>query len=247
MFKGQTVVVTGAATGIGRATAEHLGALGANVIVADVSGGEGEAAVEAILKLDGRACFFECDVTDQASTKAMIDHAVETYGKLDLAVNCAGTAADHRELHELPVEEFDKAFDVDLRGTFLCMRAELAVMVEAGRGAIVNLICGAGATSTPGLGGQTASRHALVGLTRDAAQQYARRSIRINAVCPGPVLTEELIADPAQAQASWAEAVPLGRLGRPGEIAEAVAFLLSERASFITGVTLAADGGLVLA
>lgn len=245
MFEGKSVVVTGAASGIGRATAVHLGGLGAQVVVADVDEQGGEVTVEAVAAAGGRASFVRCDVTDPDSVNGMVAFAVGTFGGLDLAVNNAGIAHEPQDLHELPVEEFDKVLAVDLRGTFLCLKAELPVMLEAGHGVIVNMASNAGVKNAPSMAGYTAAKHGVVGLTKNAALQYARRNIRINAICPGTVLTEGLASYPPETQAEWGKLVPLGRLGTPDEIAQAIAFLLSEQSSFVTGAMLLADGGLM--
>jgi NAD(P)-dependent dehydrogenase (short-subunit alcohol dehydrogenase family) len=245
MFEDQSVIVTGAASGIGRATAEHLGGLGAQVVVADVTEEGGQATAESIVKAGGQASFVYCDVTDADSVANMVEFTMTTFGRLDLAVNNAGIAHHPMDLHELPVEEFDKVIAVDLRGTFLCLRSELAVMVEAGHGVIVNMASNAGVKNAPNMPGYTAAKHGVVGLTKNAALQYARRNIRINAICPGTVLTEGLAGYPEELQAEWSKLVPMGRLGTPAEIAQAITFLLSDQSSFITGAMLLADGGLM--
>jgi NAD(P)-dependent dehydrogenase (short-subunit alcohol dehydrogenase family) len=245
MFEGKSVVVTGAASGIGRATAVHLAELGARVVVGDVDLDGGARTVATIRDAGGLASFVRCDVTEQASVEGMVAHAVQTYGTLDLAVNNAGIAHHPMDLHELPVEEFDKVLAVDLRGTFLCLRAELPVMLENGGGVIVNMASNAGVKNAPNMAGYTAAKHGVVGLTKNAALQYARRNIRINAICPGTVLTEGLAGYPEEVQAEWRTLVPMGRLGDPTEIARAIAFLLGEQSSFVTGAMLLADGGLM--
>lgn len=245
MFEGKSVFITGAASGLGRATAVHLGSLGARVVVGDVDEEQGRATVSTVTAAGGTASFVRCDVTDEASVNAAVAHAVSEYGGLDLAVNNAGIAHHPQDLHELAVEEFDKVIAVDLRGTFLCLKAELPLMLAAGGGAIVNMASNAGVKNAPAMAGYTAAKHGVVGLTKNAALQYARRGIRINAVCPGTVLTEGLAGYPEETQAEWGKLVPMGRLGAPHEIAESVAFLLSEQSSFITGAMLLADGGLM--
>jgi NAD(P)-dependent dehydrogenase (short-subunit alcohol dehydrogenase family) len=246
-FDGKSVVITGAASGIGRATAELLGSLGARVVVADVSEDAGQATVSAIVSAGGEASFVHCDVTDADSVQAMVDHSVQTYGGLDLAVNNAGIAHAPMDLHELPVEQFDQVIAVDLRGTFLCLRAELAVMVGAGHGVIVNMASNAGTKNAPNMAAYTAAKHGVVGLTKNAALQYARRNIRVNAICPGTILTEGLAAYPEENQKEWGNLMPMGRLGTPLEIAQTIAFLLSDQSSFVTGAMLLADGGLMYA
>jgi NAD(P)-dependent dehydrogenase (short-subunit alcohol dehydrogenase family) len=247
IFEGQSVFITGAASGIGRATAQYLGGLGAQVVVADVTTDGGEATVKSITAEGGTASFVYCDVTDEESVKAAVAHTVDTFGRLDLAVNNAGIAHHPMDLHELPVEEFDKVLAVDLRGTFLCLKAELGLMVEAGQGVIVNMASNAGVKNAPEMAGYTAAKHGVVGLTKNTALQYARRNIRINAICPGTILTEGLTNYPPEVQAEWGKLVPMGRLGTPLEIAQSIAFLLSSQSTFITGAMLLADGGIMYA
>jgi NAD(P)-dependent dehydrogenase (short-subunit alcohol dehydrogenase family) len=240
-----SVVITGAGSGIGQATAVHLGGLGARVVVADVSVEGGTETVEQIRSAGGEAIFVENDVTDPDSVERLFARTIETYGALDLAVNNAGVAHNPVDLHELAIADWDRVIAVDLRGTFLCLRSELKLMVDAGHGVIVNMASNAGVKNAPSMAAYTAAKHGVVGLTKNVALQYARRNIRVNAICPGTILTPGLASYPADVQASWGELVPMGRLGTPQEIAFAIAFLLSEQSSFITGAAILADGGLM--
>jgi NAD(P)-dependent dehydrogenase (short-subunit alcohol dehydrogenase family) len=245
MFDKQSVIVTGAASGIGRATALHLGSLGARVIVADVLPEAGAATVDAVAAAGGEACFVVCDVTDPGSVEQAFAQAADAYGGLDLAVNNAGIGHQPGDLHKMSVADFDRVISVDLRGTFLCMRAELSIMTAAGHGTIVNMASNAGVKNAPGMAAYTAAKHGVVGLTKNAALQYARRNIRVNAICPGTILTPGLASFPEENQREWADLVPMGRLGTPEEMAAAIAFLLSDQSSFVTGAALLADGGIM--
>jgi hypothetical protein len=241
----ESVVVTGAASGIGRATAIHLASLGARVVVSDVTQEAGKVVVEEIRAAGGTAEFVACDVSEEQDVEELISRTVDLFGGLDLAVNNAGIGHEPGDLHELPVEVWDKVMSVDLRGTFLCLRAELRVMTSAGHGSIVNMASNAGVKNAPGMSAYTTAKHGVVGLTKNTALRYARRDIRVNAVCPGTIRTPGIAAYPAELQQQWGEMVPMGRLGTPEEIARSVAFLLSADASFLTGVMLLADGGLM--
>lgn len=193
----------------------------------------------------GQASFIQADVSDADGVEALIAESIDYLGGLDLAVNNAGIAHTPGDLHQLSIAEWDAVMGVDLRGTFLCMRGELAHMVQAGHGKIVNMASNAGTKNAPGMAAYTAAKHGVVGLTKNAALQYARRNIQINAVGPGTILTEGIIAFGADQQEQWADLIPVGRMGRPEEVAAAVAYLLSDEAGFVTGHTLLIDGGLM--
>jgi NAD(P)-dependent dehydrogenase (short-subunit alcohol dehydrogenase family) len=242
---GKGVVITGAAAGIGRATALYLAAEGVRVVVSDIAEDAGAGVVEEIRGSGGTAEFVACDISDDRSVEELIDRSVKFLGGLDFAVNNAGVADHPGFLHELDVAEWDTVMSIDLRGTFLCMRAELKVMYEAGHGAIVNMASNAGVKNAPSMAAYTSAKHGVVGLTKNAALQYARHGIRINAVCPGTVLTPGLASFPEENQRAWADMIPMGRMGTTEEIAACVAFLLSDQAGFLTGVELLADGGLM--
>ena len=238
-------LVTGAGSGLGRAIALRLAKDGANVVVSDISDEGGATTVDSIRAAGGKATFIQADVSDADSVEALISRSVEYLGGLDLAVNNAGIAHTPGDLHELSIAEWDSVMGVDLRGTFLCMRGELAHMVGAGHGKIVNMASNAGAKNAPGMAAYTTAKHGVVGLTKNAALQYARRNIQVNAVGPGTILTEGIIAFGADQQEKWADLIPVGRMGKPEEVAAAVAYLLSDEAGFVTGHTLLIDGGLM--
>ncbi|CAN5488056.1 SDR family oxidoreductase [soil metagenome] len=244
-FTGAGALVTGAGSGLGRAVSLRLAAEGARVVVSDLNDDGGAATVEAIGAAGGQASFVHADVSDVDSVEELLARSVDYLGGLDLAVNNAGIAHTPGDLHELSVAEWDAVMGVDLRGTFLCMRGELAHMVAAGHGKIVNMASNAGTKNAPHMAAYTAAKHGVVGLTKNAALQYARRNIQINAVGPGTILTEGLAGYGPEQQAEWAELIPVGRVGRPEEVAGAVAYLLSDEAAFITGHTLLIDGGLM--
>lgn len=244
-LKGTGVVVTGAGSGIGRATALHLAGEGARVVVSDITEKGGLDTAEKIVAAGGAAEFVACDVSDERSVEELFAQAVKLLGTVDLAVNNAGIGHPPMELHELPVDSWDAVMAVDVRGVFLCMRAELALMVEAGHGSIVNMASAAGLKNAPGMAAYTAAKHAVVGLTKNAALQYANRDIRVNAICPGTIGTPAINAAPAALQQEWAALIPMGRIGTPEEVARTIGFLLSDHASFVTGAALLVDGGFM--
>ncbi|MCW2548460.1 MAG: putative 3-oxoacyl-[acyl-carrier protein] reductase [Mycobacterium sp.] len=244
-FQGSGVVVTGAAQGIGKATAELLAEEGASVVLADVNDEAGEAVAQAIRGSGAMATYLHCDVTVEDQVIELVRRASELLGGLDMAVNNAGIAHSPQDLHELDLPTWNAVLNVTLTGTYLCMREELKVMVAQGRGAIVNMASNAGVKNAPDMAGYTAAKHGVVGLTKNAALQYARRGVRINAVCPGTIATEAIASYPAALQHEWSEMIPMGRIGTPREVAQCVAYLLSEQAAFITGVPLLIDGGLM--
>jgi NAD(P)-dependent dehydrogenase (short-subunit alcohol dehydrogenase family) len=245
LLEDRSVIITGAAQGIGRATAEVLAEEGARVVLTDVNDEAGAAAAAAIRASGASAAYLHCDVTSEAEVIEMIAEATRLLGGLDLAVNNAGIAHPPIDLHELDTATWTKVMDVTLFGTYLCMREELKVMVAAGHGAIVNMASNAGVKNAPGMAAYTTAKHGVVGLTKNAALQYARRGIRVNAVCPGTIATEAIASFPAELQKEWSDMIPMGRIGTSREVAQSVAYLLSEQSGFITGVPLLIDGGLM--
>jgi NAD(P)-dependent dehydrogenase (short-subunit alcohol dehydrogenase family) len=246
MMDGKVGLVTGAASGIGRACAVRFAAEGATVVVADLESARpgGEETVHRILKAGGRAEFVACDVSSSYDNEALVAHTVRHYGRLDFAHNNAGIGV-HRLLHETPDEDFDRVIAVNLRGTFLGMKHQITQMLAQRGGAIVNTSSNAGLRAVVALSAYTASKHGILGLTKNAAVEYANDGIRVNAVCPGAIMTPLMSDQPPERQQEILAPQALTRFGDPAEVAAAVVWLCSEDASFVTGVALPVDAGSV--
>ena len=246
-FDGKVALVTGGNWGIGRATAIQFAREGARVVIAARRAPEGEATVAAIREVGGEATFVQTDVACAASVQALVQRTVETYGRLDFALNNAGERGSRTPTADYDEAEWDRLIDINLKGVWLCMKFEIPEMLKQGGGAIVNTSSIGGLIGSTGVA-YIASKHGVVGLTKTAALEYAKSGIRVNSVCPGMVLSPRW-AEALQNDASLAERVaethPIGRAGRPEEIAEAVIWLCSEAASFVTGHAMAIDGGYV--
>ncbi len=243
-INGKTAVVTGAGSGIGRAPALRLAEEGANVVVTDVVERTGRETIEMIEDAGGEAVFLEVDVTDASDITAMVEKATDTYGGLDVAHNnAAGAGTEMVPVADVSEEDWDKETEITLKATWQCMRHEIPAMLESGDGAIVNTASGAGLKGQRNVGPYSASKHGVVGLTRTAALEYAESDVRVNAVCPGPVDTPALSETPDEMRENLIAAVPLNRLAAPEEIANAVAWLCSDEASYVTGHPLPVDGG----
>lgn len=246
VLRGKVVLVTGGGSGIGRATALAAARHGARVAVADVDVEGGQAvAEEVVAAARGEARFFRCDVRRADQVDAMVADVVAAFGSLNGAFNAAGVLGPWATLAEASEADFDDVVATNLKGTFLCQRAELRVMLAAGAGAIVNCSSVAGTSGFAEAGPYSATKHGILGLTRTAALECAKRGVRVNAVCPGAVLTPMLErAAEGDDVAAFGKAHPVGRLGRPEEVAAAVVWLLGDDASFVTGHALMVDGGL---
>ncbi|WP_298864081.1 glucose 1-dehydrogenase [uncultured Sulfitobacter sp.] len=252
LVDGLTVVITGAGAGIGRATALCFAAEGAQVVVSDINSNHGAETVTMIEKVGGTAVLVPADVSKPDDVAALFDQAVATYGKIDCAVNNAGIEGKIAPFADQTDDNFDAIISVNLKGTFLCMKAEIAAMLKSGGGTIVNLSSVAGLIGFAGLSPYVASKHGVAGLTKNAALEYGKSGIRVNAVCPGGIDTRMLdsLADQATGGAqSSAEMMdplhPIGRIGTPQEVAELIVWLCSARASFVTGAVIPVDGGFV--
>lgn len=244
-MRGRAGLVTGAASGIGRACAIRLAAEGAAVAVSDLESArkEGERTVSLIADAGGVAEFVPCDVADGADHQALVAHVVARHGSLDFAVNNAGIGV-HRLLHETADEDFDRVIAVNLRGTFLGLKHQIAQMLrQPGGGAIVNTSSNAGLAAVIGLSAYGASKHGIIGLTKSAAVEYANDGIRVNAVCPGAIMTPLMTDLPPERAAEILAPQALRRPGDPAEVAAAVAWLCGDDASFVTGVALPVDAG----
>lgn len=244
-FAGKVAIVTGGSSGIGEVCAMTLAALGAQVVLAARTEAQLERVTKAIDAAGGQAAYLRTDVTSAGDVEALVAFAVSTFGGLHVAVNNAGITHANDALHDIDVEVFDEVIATNLRGTFLSMRAELAHMVEHGGGSIVNMASGAGLKGAISKAAYSASKHGIVGLTRTSALDYATRGVRINAVAPGSVLTPIMSRFSEETLARYAILSPMERWGTPQEIADAVAFLASDKATFVTGTVLEADGGFL--
>jgi len=244
-FEDKTALVTGAGSGIGRATAEHFAHHGANVVVADIDTEGGTETVDQIEAAGGEAVFVQVDVTDESDVEAMVETACDTYSGLDIAHNNAGIEGDNAPLTEQSMDNWQRVLDINLTGVWLAMKYELPKLTDTDGGAIVNTSSIAG-LSADGSAPYTASKHGVVGLTKSAAVRYAEQGVRINAVCPGVVRTpmvERTLEEHSEAVEAMTREQPLGRMAEPEEIASTVAWLASDDASFVNGHALPVEGG----
>jgi NAD(P)-dependent dehydrogenase (short-subunit alcohol dehydrogenase family) len=245
-FQNKVALVTGAASGMGLAAARAFAKAGAAVALADLNEDGARSAAEDLVAAGHQAIGIRCDVADEAEVAAMVEQTVSTFGRLDAAFNNAGVQAPPSDMADEAAEEFDRVNAINLRGVWACMKHELRRMREQGSGAIVNCSSLGGLVGLPSRAAYHASKHGVIGLTRSAALEYAPRGICINAVCPGiietPMVAGMLVSQP-EAMKELMKEQPIGRLGRPEEIAAAVLWLCSPAASFVIGHALAVDGG----
>ena len=244
-IKDKCAVVTGAGLGIGRATALILAENGAKVIVSDVNETTGKETVAMIKKAGGEASFIPCDVSNKEQVKNLMVQGITTYGPIKFAVNNAGIGGVLTPLHETKFENWDRMMAINLSGVFYCLKEEISAMLHHGGGNIVNVASLAGLGGVPGGGAYCAAKHGVVGLTKTAAMEYGKLGIKVNAVCPGWTKTAILdgLSD-EMLETSISRYVPMGRMGKPEEVAETILWLLSDKASFVNGHCLAIDGGM---
>lgn len=253
-FEGKTALVTGGASGIGRVTAQVFAREGARVIVSTDANIQGaEETVRLIRNAGGEATFIQCDVSKDKEVETLVHKAVETYGSLDYAFNNAGVGPDGKRLPVLSIadcseEIWDRTIDINLKGVWLCMKYEIRQMLKQKQGAIVNTSSVGGLKPVPGLGAYVASKSGVIGLTKTAAQECATSGIRVNVICPGPtdrtLLVENMSSAHPEIRERMLSEIPMGRLAEPEETAEAVIWLCSDAASFITGHVMPVDGGM---
>ena len=247
-FQGKVALVTGGGSGIGLATAVMLDKRGARVLVTERNQEHGDNAVRTIEEAGGNAKFFRADLTKKEDIDALFEHVGETYGRLDCAFNNAGIAGELAATADVKEDDWDVAMNINLKSGWRCMRHEIKIMLAEGKGSIVNTASAAGLVALPGAAAYVVAKHGVVGLTKNAAIEYVKQGIRVNAVCPsfvGTPLTGAVNAKYPDFVAHAFQLQPIGRVGTPDEIAETVCFLLSDASSFTTGAMISADGGYV--
>lgn len=248
IFENKVALVTGASFGIGKATAIAFAKRGAKVIIADWV--EDNATLKEIADFGGAAIFIKCDVSKNSEVMAMMGQALKSYGRLDFAVNNAGVEGSTATTHDCSEENWDKTIGINLKGVWLCMKHEIPLMLKQGKGVIVNIASIAGLVGFPGLPAYVSSKHAVVGLTKTAALEYAKQGIRVNAVCPGVIKTpmvDRTTGKDKTVEKRFEDMEPVGRMGQPEEVAEAILWLCSDASSFVTGHAMAVDGGWIAA
>jgi NAD(P)-dependent dehydrogenase (short-subunit alcohol dehydrogenase family) len=245
-FKDKVALVTGGSFGIGRATALSFARKGAKVVLADWI--ENQETMDMIENLGGIAIFVKCDVSKSDDVEALIKKTIDTFGQLDFAYNNAGIEGASATTQDCSEENWDKTIGINLKGIWLCMKYEIPIMLQKGKGVIVNCASVAGLVGFQGLPAYVASKHGVIGLTKTAALEYAKLGIRVNVVCPGVIQTpmiDRLTGKKKESIEQFKELEPIGRFGEPEEIANAVIWLCSDEASFVTGIEIPVDGGFV--
>lgn len=248
-MEGKVVLVTGGSSGIGQAAALAFAKEGAKVVIANRTQTTGEAVVQAIKQTEGEASWIKADVSQADQVEAMIRKTIDTYGRLDYAFNNGGSGGKGGWTAEIEEEDWDQTINGFLKSVWLCMKYEIREMLKLGGGAIVNNSSVDGMRAFPWDPAYSAAKHGVIGLTKSAAMQYAGKGIRINAVCPGWIRTppiESILEHDPEAEARMILHQPIGRLGNPEEVAEAVVWLCSDRASFVVGTAMAVDGGYLI-
>ncbi|MFM9037022.1 MAG: SDR family NAD(P)-dependent oxidoreductase [Actinomycetota bacterium] len=248
LAEGKVALVTGAGRGIGEATARLFATEGAAVVVCDIDVASAEKVAQSIQERGGEAVAVAADLTKEDDVAAVINTAIDRYGRLDCAVNNAGISGRFGSFIDLPLHEWHQMINANLTSVFLCLKYELGVMAAQGSGAIVNVSSGAGVVAAPGLPHYTAAKHGVLGLTKCAAQEYAAKGVRVNAILPGTTRTpmiENFINGDPQIEKMVSRGIGRGHLGEPTEIAEAAVWLCSDRASFVCGESLLVDGATV--
>lgn len=246
IFKDKVAIVTGGSFGIGRATAIAFAKRGAKVVIADYV--EDFETLNIITSSGGHAIFVKCDVAKTEDVKKMMDTTLSTYGRLDYAFNNAGIEGLTAPTHECTEENWDKTISINLKGIWLCMKYQIPIMLKQGKGAIVNNASIAGLVGFPGIPAYSASKHGVIGLTKTAALENAKLGIRVNVVCPGVIKTpmvDRFTGKNKEVEKQFENMEPIGRMGQAEEVAEAVLFLCSDAASFVTGHTMVVDGGWI--
>lgn len=242
-MKNKTVIITGAASGIGKATAVLFAGQGANVVISDLQEAEGKATTESIITAGGKATFFKTDVAKPEEMEALVAFAVKTYGRLDVAINNAGIGGEQNLIADMSIEGWKKVIDTNLNSLFYGMKYQIPAMLKNGGGSIVNISSILGAVGFTNAAGYSAAKHGVVGLTQTAALEYSAQNIRINAVAPGFIETPMLNALDAEMKKQIVVLHPIGRLGKSEEVAELIFWLSSDKSSFVTGGYYPVDGG----
>lgn len=242
-MKNKVIIITGAASGIGKAAAELFAKQGANVVISDIQEAEGKATTESIITTGGKASFFKTDVSKPEEMEALVNFTVKTYGRLDVAVNNAGIGGEINPLADMSIEGWNKVIAVNLNSLFYGMKYQIPAMLKSGGGSIVNISSILGAVGFAGSAAYTAAKHGVVGLTKTAALEYSAQNIRVNAVGPGFIDTPLLNQLDAEVKEQLVALHPIGRLGKSEEVAELILWLGSDKSSFVTGSYQSIDGG----